>query len=231
MTTDLWPRLTITGSSSDAAKEDTLKTLNAIIIPVFVFLTGFTQAHAAVGCDLNDPDRDVRRLFPGSTGYKTEYVSIDRSGGPALLAEIEKKLGDSFSGLYETIDVPYTVYRIYKGKELLGYIHGVNQKGEYGGLQAFLAVDRNGVILNFYFQKLTSKSAAAFRGSGFASQFRGLSMADFATFDVKTAKGSGRAAAVKNPSGASPDDFRHTMRAVKKNLIIIDALVIPKRGK
>ncbi|MGE5839778.1 MAG: hypothetical protein ACM34H_07565, partial [Deltaproteobacteria bacterium] len=41
---------------------------------------------AAVGCDLNDPDRDVARLFPGSTGFKTNYVAIDQKGGPALLA-------------------------------------------------------------------------------------------------------------------------------------------------
>jgi hypothetical protein len=37
--------------------------------------------YAAVGCDLNDPDRDVKRLFPGSTGYKTLYVSITKKGG------------------------------------------------------------------------------------------------------------------------------------------------------
>ena len=37
--------------------------------------------YAAVGCDLNDPDRDVKRLFPGSTGFKTLYVSISKKGG------------------------------------------------------------------------------------------------------------------------------------------------------
>ncbi len=52
-------------------------------------LTGFTAAWGAVGCDLNDPDRDVARLFPESTGYKTHYVSIDRKGGEPLLAKVE----------------------------------------------------------------------------------------------------------------------------------------------
>jgi hypothetical protein len=55
---------------------------------------------AAVGCDLNDPDRDVRRLFPGSTGYKTLYVSISGKGGDALLKEVEARLGDAYKGLY-----------------------------------------------------------------------------------------------------------------------------------
>ncbi len=72
---------------------------------------------AAVGCDLNDPDRDVARLFPGSTGYKTHYLAIDQKGGPSLLAQIEERLGDRFQGLYETIDVPYTLYEVFKDKE------------------------------------------------------------------------------------------------------------------
>ena len=79
-------------------------------------------ALAAVGCDLNDPDRDVKRLFPESTGYKTLYVSIGKKGGDALLREVESRLGDKFKGLYENIDVPYTMYRIYRGADVIGYI-------------------------------------------------------------------------------------------------------------
>ena len=47
------------------------------------------RLYAAVGCDLNDPDRDVKRLFPGSTGFKTLYISIDRRGGKPMLQRIE----------------------------------------------------------------------------------------------------------------------------------------------
>ena len=72
--------------------------------------------HAAVGCDLNDPDRDVKRLFPGSTGYKTLYVSIAKKGGDDLLKKIEARLGDRFTGLFETADVPYTMYEVYGGR-------------------------------------------------------------------------------------------------------------------
>ena len=77
-----------------------------IILVLLLVLAGSPAAWGAVGCDLNDPDRDVARLFPGSTGYKTAYVSIDRKGGEPLLAKIETRLGDKFHGLYETIDVP-----------------------------------------------------------------------------------------------------------------------------
>src|SRR4030043_932414 len=108
---------------------------------------------AAVGCDLNDPDRDVKRLFPESTGYKTLYVSIAKRGGEELLRKIEARLGDHFKGLFETADVPYTMYEIYQDADLIGYIHGVNQKGTYGGLQVFLALHPKGGIRGFTFKK------------------------------------------------------------------------------
>lgn len=197
-----------------------------IMMILFSFLMlGHTAAMAAVGCDLNDPDRDVKRLFPGSTGYKTEYVSIDKKGGDSLLQRIEQRLGDRFQGLFETKDVPYTMYRIYKGKELFGYIHGVNQKGTYGGLQVFLAVDTNGVIRAFYFQKLTSKAAKKLRDPKFGKQFVGLSLKDFYGYDIL----AGQAGKIINPAPEAEPDFKAALRAAKKNLILIDEFLLENR--
>jgi hypothetical protein len=183
---------------------------------------------AAVGCDLNDPDRDVKRLFPESTGYKTLYVSITKRGGEELLHKIEARLGDTFKGLFETADVPYTMYEIYKGADLVGYIHGVNQKGTYGGLQVFLALDLRGVIRGFYFQKLTSRAAKAFRDPAFGSQFLGLSLEDFYRYDVVAGKEepSGPVSRIKNTDPASEQDFRAALRATKKNLVLVDEFLL-----
>lgn len=189
-------------------------------------------AFAAVGCDLNDPDRDVKRLFPLSTGYKTRYLSVKTSGGQEMLSRIEKRLGDRFRGLFETIDVPYTVYDIYRGTEPLGHIHGVNQKGEFGGIQVFLALDPAGTIKAFYIQKLTSRAARDLRAKSFGAQFEGLALPDFSGYDpVKAAARPGTgAAAIKAPERAGRD-FANVMRAVKKNLIIMDELVFSKGTK
>jgi hypothetical protein len=183
---------------------------------------------AAVGCDLNDPDRDVKRLFPESTGYKTLYVSIGKKGGEALLREIAWRLGDRFKGLYENIDVPYTMYRIYKGPDVIGYIHGVNQKGHYGGIQVFLALDLEGTIKAFYVQKLTSKGAKAFRDEAFGREFTGLSLKNFYSYDVVSGKETppGRISAIKNPAPDSADDYAAILRAVKKNLILVDEFLL-----
>jgi hypothetical protein len=199
---------------------------------VLCLLVGLCVLHAqtgqaAVGCDLNDPDRDVKRLFPESTGYKTSYLSVDKIGGGPLLQAIEKRLGDSFQGLYETIDVPYTLYEIFKGKDKIGYIHGVNQKGRHGGLQVFLVLDMTGTIKSFYFQKLTSKAAGALRKPEFGRQFAGLNLADFAQYDVQSGRSvePGKVAQIKNPVPEAEADFRAALRATKKNLILMDVFV------
>ncbi|WP_417909102.1 hypothetical protein [Candidatus Electronema sp. PJ] len=201
--------------------------LKSIALVMLLCLSLTDTLHAAVGCDLNDPDKDVARLFPESTSYKTNYLSIDKLGGQPLLKEIEKRLGDSFQGLYETADVPYTLYEIFKDKEKIGYIHGVNQKGKYGGLQVFLVLDMEGKIKSFYFQKLTSKAAKNLREPAFGQQFAGLSLADFYPYQVKTGKSvpPGKVDQIKNPVPEAEEDFRASLRATKKNLILMDEFV------
>ncbi|MBF0204181.1 MAG: hypothetical protein HQK67_07660 [Desulfamplus sp.] len=197
---------------------------------VLVLISSDT-VHAAVGCDLNDPDKDVARLFPDSTGYKTFYMSIDKKGGDPLVREIEKRLGDKFKGLYETADVPYTVYEIYKGTEKTGYIHGVNQKGQYGGIQVFLSLDMEGNIRNFYFQKLTSRAARVLREKSFGLQFVGLNLADFYNYDIQSGKNlsPGKLDNIQNPSLDAESDFRAALRATKKNLILMDEFVFDNK--
>ncbi len=201
-----------------------------IFIITIMFILAAPRLYAAVGCDLNDPDRDVKRLFPGSTGFKTVYVSIDRKGGQPMLQRIQKRLGDSFHGLYETIDVPYTLYEIYRGKEKIGYIHGVNQKGQYGGIQVFLSLDLKGIIKSLYFQKLTNREAALLRRPSFSGQFIGLTLDNFKVYDIKTGKATlGPVANIRNPAAGADQDFRATLRAVKKNLILMDEFVYENR--
>jgi len=198
--------------------------MTVLCLLIGLCLLNAQTGQAAVGCDLNDPDRDVARLFPESTGYKTSYLSIDKRGGEALLKEIEKRLGDPFQGLYEKIDVPYTFYEIFKGKEKVGYIHGVNQKGKYGGLQVFLVLDMDGTIKSFYFQKLTSRAAKQLRAPEFGQQFVGLSLKDFYPYNVQTGQSlpPGKVDQITNPVPEAEEDFRAALRAVKKNLILVD---------
>jgi len=200
-------------------------TIISIIIACLFTLTLYTAAWGAVGCDLNDPDRDVARLFPESTGYKTVYTSIQKKGGEKLLSIVETRLGDKFHGIYETIDVPYTIYEIFANKKKIGYIHGVNQKGQFGGIQVFLVLDLEGTIRGFYIQKMTSQYAAKLRDVKFGKQFVGLTIKDFSRYDVISGKSSGKVEAIKNPAPEAETDFMAALRATKKNLILMDEFV------
>ena len=197
----------------------------ALLASLAVILSRPSPASAAVGCDLNDPDRDVARLFPESTGYKTTYTSILKQGGEPLLATVERRLGDRFKGLYETIDVPYTIYEIFSGATKVGYIHGVNQKGQFGGIQVFVALDMEGRIKSFYIQKMTSQWAKKLRDPKFGSQFVGLTLKDFEPYDPVTGKGPGKTGELRNPAPEAETDFRAALRALKKNLVLMDEFV------
>lgn len=191
---------------------------------IIVFLVSFySYSFAAVGCSLNDPDRDVKEIYPESSGYKTTFVTLKEKGGVALQNEVEEKLGDKFDTVYENLDVPYAYYTVLKGKDAIGYIHGVNQKGKYGVLQLVIATDLKGKIMVFYYQRISSPEAGRFRDKVFTEQFKGLSLEDFLTYNVlDKSKGSGRVMKITDPSKNSEEDFKATLRGIKKNLILLE---------
>lgn len=196
-----------------------------ILAALLMFTATADTVLAAVACDLNDPDRDVPRLFPESTGYRTFYVSIGQRGGHAQQRRIESRLGSAFLPLYAPIDVPYTLYEIYRDRKKVGYIHGVNQKGQFGSIQVFIAQDLTGRIKTFYIQKITGRSAGRFRDARFAGKFVGLSLRDFDFYDPVTGKGTGRIGGIANPAPEMETDFYGILRGLKKNLILMDEFV------
>ena len=192
-----------------------------IMFIILIVLSGIQNLYAAVGCTLNNPDRDIKRLFSKATNYKTEFITIKERGGKELVKEIETKLKDKLEPTYESIDAPYAYYTVLKKKETIGYVHGVNQKGMYGGMQLILATDPNGMIIDFYYQKISSPESKKFRDKKFTKQFKGLTLADFYKHDI-TKK-------IKNPSEKNAQDYVATLRGIKKNLILHDEFKLKNR--
>jgi hypothetical protein len=182
-------------------------------------------AAAATGCDLNTPESDVRRLFPGSTGYKTAFFSLD----PEQLRRAYARLGEANRFLYDPLNVPYTLYEVYRDGRKVGYVHGVNQKGQFGGLQVFVSLDLRGRIVGFYLQKITGSQAGRFREPAFGRQFQGLALADFDGFDAAGGRPGGRLARLCNPVPEMETDFYGVLRALKKNLVLMHEVVYRER--
>ena len=68
-----------------------LKTISVILIAISIITFACNVSFAAIGCTLNDPDRDIQALFPQSTGYKTDFITIQERGGEKLKKEVEAK--------------------------------------------------------------------------------------------------------------------------------------------
>ena len=220
-------------------RTDTVKKITALVAAGLILLPSVLAA--AVGCSLSDPDRDIKRMFPQSTGYKTSFVTlkekaVEREGEPGVaktLEAIEAKLGDKLDPVYESADVPYAFYTVLEGTEVIGLVHGVNQKGTYGGMQLILATDLTGKIVDFYYQKISSPEASRFRDKAFTQQFRGLTLFDFLLHDgqVKKEGAADRIAVIKDPSAKNHQDFLNTLRGIKKNLILLELLAPAGAGK
>ena len=188
------------------------------------------SALAAVGCTLNDPDRDIKRLFPKSTGYKTEFIVIKDRGGDALMKELAEKLGDALDPTYESATVEHAYYIVLKGTEIIGRVNGLTQKGVFGGMQFIIAYDPDGKILNAYFQKLSSPDAKKFRSEEFTKQFVGLTLEDFYIHKFKKGSQEDRVEKIKNPSQEQIKDYYNTLRAVMRNLIQMDMFYLNRKS-
>ncbi|MFC1590565.1 hypothetical protein ACFL42_03645 [Candidatus Omnitrophota bacterium] len=193
------------------------KIIRACVILISCCGIFITHSFAAVGCTLNDPERDIKKIFPESTGYRTDFITIEERGKEALKEKVEQKLKSKLDPLYEALDVPYAYYTVLKGKEIVGRVHGVNQKGTYGGMQIILATDPKGKVIAFYYQKISSPEAKKFRDKAFTGQFIGMTVED----SYKDEDG-GRISGIEDPSENSEEDFTATVRGVKKNLILLE---------
>jgi len=194
-----------------------------LLFTVLFLCNIYSHAFAAVGCSLDDPDRDVKRIFPESSGYLTKFITLKEIGGQSLQVKIEEKLGDKFDVVYENLDVPYAYYIVVKGKDPIGYIHGVNQKGKFGVLQIVVATDLKERIISFYYQRISSPESSKFRTNEFTGQFKGLTLADFYKYNIAQNKLSeGPVTKVVDYSVNSSEDFKATLRGIKKDLILLD---------
>jgi len=193
--------------------------MKKILILLCILIISMQMVFAAVGCSLNEPDKEVKRFFPESTGYKTEYISIDSQGGEKTAKLIEANLHDKLNPKYEGLSVDYSYYNVLKGTELIGRIHGVNQKGMFGGMQLILATDLDGKIIGFFIQKMSSPQAKKFKSSKLTDKFIGLKLQDFSNFKNGV---QSQISMIKSPSEKFKDDFDNLLRGLHKNLILLD---------
>ena len=193
-----------------------------VAILTTILLTLVSVSYAITICTLKDPDRDVRRFFPKSSNYKTKTILIETAGGDVLIQQIEVRLGDKLDPVYEGKDIEHTTYMVLQDRKPIGYVSGINQKGEFGNLQIFMATDMMGKILKLKYQRIVSRHAKLLRNKAFTENFEGLTLADFYRNTSAFQK-------LLPPSPESTKDFKATLRGVKKNLIYLDLFILNRK--
>jgi hypothetical protein len=171
------------------------------------------------------------------TTYREELRELRRmKDGRALYEALKERLGGDLDPVYESYETPYTVYTVFKSREVIGIVHGVNVPGQGGLIQVFLSADpRTGAIRQVFFQRLESAAARALRSRDFLAQFRNLTLADFYRHDFSRAADPGRAddkvAQIRSPASDEKGgkDFLASLRGVRKNLILLDIFVYDRK--
>ena len=188
---------------------------------------------AAIGCTLTNPAQDLKYLLPDMTSYREELREFSRmQDGKALYGALKERLGSDLDPVYESYDTPYTVYTVYKGKDVIGFVHGVNVPGQGGLIQIFVSSDpETGAIRKMFFQRLESVAARSLRNRDFLKQFQNLTLADFYRHDyyrlAEPKSPADKVAQIHSPVSdeKGKKDYEATLRGVRKNLILLDIFV------
>jgi len=195
-------------------------------------------SHAAIGCTLSNPARDLKTLFPEMTSYREDVKELPKMPqGRALYDALKARLGDDLDPVYEAFDTPYTLYSVFRDGTLIAYVHGVNVAGRGGVIQVFASFDPvTAAVGNFFFQRLESPGGKLLRAKETRAQFAGLSLADFYKHDYFAAVDPGNAAdriaRLQAPAGlpeAARPDWDATLRGLRKNLVLMDMFVFDRR--
>ncbi len=135
-----------------------------LILTLFLIIYFPLSAFAAV-CVFRFPDRDVYKLYPRATNYKSVLKTIDKDAK----GRIETFLGQPL----DPDETELTFYEIYKGKELIGMIHPHAERGEYGTIEVVWAFTLEGKIIDFNIQRDREKKGKELNGPEFRKQFAG----------------------------------------------------------
>jgi hypothetical protein len=105
-------------------------------------------------------------------------------------------------------------------------------------IQVFLSTDpKSGEIRSFFFQRLESVASRELRNREFRACFQGLTLADFYKHDyyrvAEPASEKDKVGRIPDPTPEGPgrQDFRATLRGIRKNLILLDLFAYELRNE
>ncbi len=201
--------------------------LTALSLLAALFTLQAPAAGAAVGCALSNPVDDLRRFFPEMTDFQTHYLTFALQN-PDAYERLPALLHDALDPVYETADVPYTLYAAQRDGVPLGYVFGANQRGTYSNLQLIAVTDPDLDLQTVYFQKIRSPRWKDFASPEFTASLADAEFDDFPTWHGCYSGGRCDAVPIQDPTdGEEAADYRHILRGVAKLRVVADLVLHP----
>jgi|GEM_PF-190530 len=173
-------------------------------------------AHAVIGCSLNNPDADIARFFPGMQSYRVHYLSF-KNQNPNGLAALEKELQTPLDPVFETQEIPYSLYVVEGEQGALGYVFGANNRGAHSSIQVIAILNRQLKLQEIYLQRIRSPDAKVFQSPVFLEALSKIALQDFKGFSDCYRDKKCDNMPIQDPSkGRSQKDFRAILRGLAK---------------
>ncbi|MFW5450259.1 MAG: hypothetical protein ACKE9I_01570 [Methylophagaceae bacterium] len=142
--------------------------LLSLVIPI-IFLSSI--AYAKPFCALRDPTVEVYELFPLATSYKSIVHTVGKGTRSKILDILPftihaKEIGE------------HTVYAAFSDERSLGLVHVRSELGSWGLLEIAWAIDLDGNVIDFTFQRCREDGCKEIGSLNFRQQLLGMGLTD-----------------------------------------------------
>lgn len=138
-------------------------------------------------CVWRNPDKDIKKLFPKATSYK----SIIRRYNKEEKEKIEKLINKEL----DPDETEFTFYQIFMNKKRIGTVLTHTEKGQYGAIEVVIGLDSLNKVQKVLIQREREIKSEELRSEKFLNQFINKSFKDTIEINktIKPIKGAEKA--------------------------------------
>lgn len=140
--------------------------MTRIVSFILILAALCSTVHAQAFCALRDPNRQLYRLFPRATSYR----SIVRTIGTDAREVVGERLP---FGLHFNELGRHTLYVPMRGDEILGLVHVRSEAGRWGLIEVAWALDLDLNVMDFRFQRCRDRQRAALEDPAIKAKLAG----------------------------------------------------------
>lgn len=132
----------------------------------------------AQNCSLRNPDRQIYKMYPNATSYKTITKPITKE----IRIEIETMLG---SPLRLREIGKHSACVVLNGKAPIGFVHARTEIGQRGALELVWAYDLDLTLVDFEVQRCRERNGDLIKSNAFRSKLVGSDLSTLRSYLIK----------------------------------------------